>query len=116
METLKLAIQKLASSLGEPDPLGYSRSLLGFWRRQWDGFSVISYDRNILDRVAPNLLVEETDDPAQIRIEAGDLAHSQLAAWVNWMNYDRAMQTSLGNTRLLHAVSEHERAASVARA
>lgn len=92
---------------GVPDEFGFSRLPFGIWRRQSvDGFSVLSLDRELLAGVTPHLSVEDVEDPAQIRLTVGDLSTSQLAGFVNSLYYDRARQASLGNTRLLHAVSQ----------
>ncbi len=89
-----------------PDELGYSRLPLGVWRRQWDAFSVLSFDRDLLDRVTPHLTVEEVDSPAQVRVHVGDLPQSKLTHYVNMLYYQRARQASLGNLQLVHAASQ----------
>ncbi|MCH7729563.1 MAG: hypothetical protein IH991_24260, partial [Planctomycetes bacterium] len=91
---------------GRPDPRGYSKMLFGLWRWQGDGFSVLSFDQPMLERVTPQLRREPADDPAQLRIHVGDLSKSKLAPWVSSLNYQRALQTSNGNLRLMHALSQ----------
>jgi hypothetical protein len=91
---------------GEPDQFGYSVMPLGLWRRQWEDFSAVSFDRRLLDEVTPHLAVEQSDSAAQIRASVGDLSQSQLAGWINLLVYDRARQTSLGNARLMHVLSQ----------
>ena len=91
---------------GEPDPYGFSRLLLGGWRWQGGGFSVLSFHRDVLDRTIPELRVEPTDNPAQIRVNIGDVSQSNLSAWLSYMSYERATQTSVGNAKLLHAMSQ----------
>ena len=91
---------------GPPDVNGYSKLLLGLWRRQVGGFSVLSFDPGILEAVTPHLRPEEADTEAQIRLRVGDLSQSKLTDWVKTINYQRSMQTTLGNVRLLHTLSQ----------
>jgi hypothetical protein len=91
---------------GEADAAGFSPLLLGAWRWQGGDFSVISFDRLLLEDTSRFLQPVESDHRAQVRIRIGDLAHSRLAAGLTALNYQRATQTSLGNTRLLQAMSQ----------
>jgi len=91
---------------GPPDAFGYSRLPLGVWRRQWDVFSALSFDPELLAHVTPHLVPEEAENDAQIRIYLGDLSTAKLQAWVNALAYARAYQASLGNAKLLHALSQ----------
>ncbi len=94
---------------GEPDIYGFSRLLFGVWRWQGDGFSVLSFHRDVLDQTVPALHLEPTDNPAQIRIRIGDVAASQLSRWFSFMSYERATQASVGNAKLLQAMSQQLR-------
>lgn len=94
---------------GEPGPDGFSRLLLGGWRWQGDDFSVLSFNRAVLDHTIPDLHVEPTENPAQIRVHVGDVSQSQLASWITYLNYERATQTSVGNAKLLQAMSQQLR-------
>lgn len=87
------------------DPQGYSKMLFG-WRRQWQDFSAVAYDRRVLEAVTPQLRPEPTDDPAQIRVHVSDLSQTQLSAWVNGLYYQRAREISAGNVQLMHALSQ----------
>lgn len=88
-----------------PDPSGYSKLLLG-WRRQWEDFSAVAFDRRLLEVVTPQLRAEPSDDPAQIRVHVADLSQTRLAAWVNGLYYQRAREISRGNVQLMHALSQ----------
>jgi hypothetical protein len=90
-------------------PDGLSRLLFDVWRWQGDGFSVLSFQRPVLDAVTPQLLIAESDDPAQLRIQIGDLSHSQLRDWINAAYYQRAWTTSLANSQLLDAFTQQLR-------
>jgi hypothetical protein len=94
--------------LGSPvDAQGYSQYPLGLWRRQTtDGFSVLSFDPAILESTVPQLALERSDYPAQVRIRIGDLSQAKVRPWLNALRYQRSYDTSVGNTRLFHAISQ----------
>jgi hypothetical protein len=95
---------------GEPDASGYTYSrLLKLWRLQWGDFSVLSFDRERLERLKPHLTVVPSERPAQIRLEVGDLAASNLKAWANSVNYRRSWQTSIANVKLLNMLTQQFR-------
>ncbi|MBL8853225.1 MAG: hypothetical protein JNK57_04545 [Planctomycetaceae bacterium] len=92
----------------KPDEQGFTRSpALGIWRLQQEGFSAVAADRERLERLKPYLQMVESETPAQARLEIGDLAQSQLEAWVNTLWRQRSWQASLANTRLLHLLMQH---------
>jgi hypothetical protein len=91
---------------GPPDAGGYSRLPLGVWRRQWEAFSVLAMDAELLAHVTSHLAAEEAENDAQVRIHVGDLSRAKLQSWVNSLSYARAYQASLGNAKLLHALSQ----------
>jgi hypothetical protein len=92
----------------KPDEQGFTRSpALGIWRLQQEGFSAVAADRERLERLKPHLQMVESETPAQARLEIGDLAQSQLEAWVNTLWRQRSWQASLANTRLLHLLMQH---------
>lgn len=84
-----------------PDAYGFSRGLLGLWRREMGGMSVYSFQYEVLAAVTPQLRWEETDREAQIRVSLGDLSAAQITPLLNSYVYWRTKQTSLGNLRLL---------------
>ncbi|MFP6602388.1 MAG: hypothetical protein VB862_07665 [Pirellulaceae bacterium] len=92
---------------GQPDIHGFSQFPLGLWRKQTlHGVSIVGFDRNLLAEVAPQLNVAPTDNTAQLRIHVGDLSQAKFANWINALNYARARQTSTGNIRLLHLLTQ----------
>lgn len=91
---------------GPPDAAGYSRMLLGVWRRQWLDFSAVAMDPTLLARVTPQLAPQEVADDAQLRLFVGDLSQAALREWVNNLTYGRAYLASLGNAKLLHTMSQ----------
>jgi len=91
----------------QPDVNGFSQFPLGLWRKQTrDGFSIIGFDPNLLAEVAPQLRVKPTETSAQVRVRVSDLSQAKFAHWINTLNYNRAKQTSTGNTRLLHLLTQ----------
>lgn len=91
---------------GPPDLQGYSQLLLGLWRRQFADYSVLSFDRGLLEHVTSQLTPEQAEQPAQARLRVGDLSRAKLRPWVSSLYFDRALQTSLGNVRLMHSLSQ----------
>ena len=95
---------------GTPDAEGFSQVPLGFWRRQTPtGFSVLSYDRDLLGSVTDRLQIEDADDYAQLSVHVGDLSKSKVKPLVNTLFYDRALDVSAGNAKLLHILSQQMR-------
>jgi len=89
-----------------PDEYGFSQLPLGLWRRQGAGYSVLSYDPNLLAEVTPQLQVVEADNDAQIRVHVGDLSQAKFRSWVNQLYYQRALQGSAGNVRFMYTLNQ----------
>ncbi len=89
-----------------PDQYGFSKLLFGLWRRQGNGFSVLSFDPQLLADVTPNLRPVEAAEPAQVRLHVGDLSQSKFASWINATWFQRAIETNGGNSRLLHSLNQ----------
>ncbi|PQO36566.1 hypothetical protein C5Y96_08135, partial [Blastopirellula marina] len=51
--------------LATPDQYGYSQFPFGLWRREYNGFSSLSFHREILQYVTPQLALGEDEHPAQ---------------------------------------------------
>jgi hypothetical protein len=95
---------------GPPDEFGYSRLPLGLWRRQGrEGFSVLSFDPGVLEKVTPQLAVEEADDEAQVRVHVGDLANTKVSGLVSNIYYEQARRTSQGNARFMQSLVQQLR-------
>jgi len=104
-------LELLPFNLGgsEPDANGFSRLPFGLWRRQGEGFSVLSFDPQLLASVTPDLRVVEAETPAQIRLHVGDLSQAKFRPWVSNLYYSRALEASAGNVRFLHALNQQLR-------
>ncbi len=92
------------SAARQPDDRGRTRLPFGLWHCTTDaGFTLLAVDPTILDEAAPRLSISQDAEPAQIRLQLADLSQSNVRSWFAALDYQRAHQTSLGNTRLLHA-------------
>jgi len=89
-----------------PDANGFSKLLFGIWRRQGAGFSVLSFDPQLLANVTPQLRVVESETEAQIRLHVEDLSQSKIKPWITNLYYQRAIAASAGNMRLLHQLNQ----------
>lgn len=87
------------------DPDGYALGAIGLWQRRFGPFSVVSFNRDVLESVTPQLDVVEAERPAQVRAHVGDLSASQLSTVINAQIYDRADQISRGNARFLRVLT-----------
>jgi hypothetical protein len=91
---------------GPPDVMGFSRSLLGIWRWQMGGFSVISFDRAILDSCAMHVMVADAPDYAQGRLQIRNVSTSRVAALFNTLGFRQAAQTTRGNLLFLDSMQQ----------
>ncbi|EAQ79107.1 hypothetical protein [Blastopirellula marina] len=88
-----------------PDQYGYSKFPLGLWRREYNGFSTLSFHFDILRNVTPQLALTEDEHPAQARIRIGDISDADVTPLANAMAQSWAKRGSLGSARLFNAVS-----------
>ena len=89
-----------------PDPAGYSVSLIGGWRRQFDQYTVFSFQPQILAEVTPQLHFEEAKRPAQLRLRIDDPTNARIMPLANNWAYSRTRETSLNNLRLLNDLDQ----------
>jgi len=101
-----LELLPLAILSPRPDADGFSQLPFGLWRREGGGFSVLSFDWNVLAKVTPSLRVTEAEIPAQVRIHIGDLSSAKVAPLINQLYYDRALSASAGNVKMLHMLNQ----------
>jgi hypothetical protein len=91
---------------GPPDIMGFSRSFIGLWRWQMGGFSVLSFDRSILENCATYVRQSPADDFAQGRLTVRNLSASKLSSWFNTYSFRRSAQTTRGNLMLLDSMEQ----------
>ncbi|MFI4877027.1 MAG: hypothetical protein ACIALR_16865 [Blastopirellula sp. JB062] len=92
-------------ALATPDQYGYTQFPLGLWRREFNGFSTLSFHFDILRNVTPQLALAEDEHPAQVRLHIGDISDAEVTPLANAMAQSWAKRGSLGSARLFHAVS-----------
>jgi hypothetical protein len=92
--------------IGPASAEGITQLMLGIWRWQGRGFSVLSMDPQILEQVDQQIGFEEIDDPAQIRIRVGDLSTAQFRSWIDSWGYVRGRNATVANTRLLAILTQ----------
>jgi len=90
----------------QADAAGYAGSPLGGWRRQFDRFTLFSFQRELLEEVAPQLQYQQAQRPAQVRVRIEDLSTARITPALNDLGYARTRETSLNNLRLLHALDQ----------
>lgn len=88
------------------DANGFSKLPFGLWRRQGGGFSVLSFDPQMLANVTPQLRVVESDIDAQLRLHVQDLSQSQIQPWIRSLYYQRGLTASAGNARFLTLLNQ----------
>ena len=89
---------------GPPDAAGFTKSLLGLWRWQGDGFSLISFEPELLARASETIHLEVQNTPAHLHLQVGDLGESKIRPWLEQIRFWRARQATLGNVRLINGV------------
>lgn len=87
-----------------PDINGYNELPFGLWRREWNGFSTLSFYPEILSNVTPNLAIVEDKYPAQARIHVGDISNAQITPLANGLAQAMAKKGSLANAAFFNEV------------
>jgi hypothetical protein len=90
----------------QSDAAGDAGSLLGGWRRQFDRFTLFSFQHEVLDEVAPQLRFQQAQRPAQVRLRIDDVSQARITPALNDLGYARTRETSLSNVRFLHALDQ----------
>jgi hypothetical protein len=88
------------------DPDGFAAARLGGWRRQFNQFTVFSFQREVLEEVVPQLRFQQAPRPAQVRLRIDDVSHARITPALNDLGYGRTRQTSLGNVRFLQGLTQ----------
>lgn len=98
------ALDRLPLNLGKGRPIGGGmyRLIGGLYRYTDGGFSVLSFQPEVLRSTLPYLEATEAEDMATVRGKVGSLYGSQLEGWVNQLLYQRASQASRNTARFLN--------------
>jgi hypothetical protein len=108
----------LGGATGPPDAQGVSpnNGLFNLWTRRAGDFFLLSFHRDVLLEVGPQLAMVEAERPAQIRLHIDDLSDKQIATGVNGLGYMRMRSASASGSRFmnsltseLHVPPEHAR-------
>ncbi|MEL6110255.1 MAG: hypothetical protein AAFU85_29965, partial [Planctomycetota bacterium] len=105
------ALDRLPLGLGRGRPVGpgMSRLLGGLYRYTGGGFSVLSFQPEVLEGSLPYLEAVEAPEAATVRGRVGSLLGSQLEGWVNDQLYQRAARSSLAGAAFLDLLCEQLR-------
>ncbi|MGM0489165.1 MAG: hypothetical protein ACQESR_20695 [Planctomycetota bacterium] len=85
---------------------GISNIPFGLLRWQGRGFSVLSWDQDILTEASEQLGFVEEDHSAQVRIHVKDLRNAKFRGWLNQLGHERAYQVSVANARLMSILTQ----------
>lgn len=104
-------LDRLPLGLGRGTPVGpgMSRLIGGLYRYTDGGYSVLSFQPEILTASLPHISAIEVEDSAQIRANIGNLAGSRLEGWVNAQLYQRAAESSQAGANFLSMMSRQLR-------
>ncbi len=102
------ALDRLPLGLGRGQPVGpgMNRLIGGLYRYSGGGFSIVSFQPELLEATLPHIAAIDVPDPAQARVHVGNLAGSQLSNWVNSQLYSRADETSRAGASFLNLLSQ----------
>lgn len=90
----------------QEDEDGYSRLPLRLWRWRGGDYSVLSFDRKLLESVHPVLKVGEAEAPAQAWLRVVDLKEAKLAGWIRDLHFQQAVRVSRGNAEWLNTLTQ----------
>jgi len=76
------------------------------WQRAWEEFVLLSFKRDVVAAVAPQVHIIEAERPAQVRLRIADLSGRSLAEAANALGYMRARQTSISGARLMNTLTD----------
>ena len=105
------ALDRLPLGIGRGRPVGPGLSKLigGLYRYTGGGFSVLSFQPEVLNATLPFLEATDVGEPATVRGRIGSLLGSQLEGWVNNQLYQRAAKSSRAGAEFLNLFSQQLR-------
>jgi hypothetical protein len=105
------ALDRLPLGLGRGQPVGpgMSRLIGGLYRYTGGGFSILSFQPEVLQASLPFLAAVDVADSAQVRIRIGNLNGSQIENWVNGQLYELSSAASGAGANFLGLLSRQLR-------
>lgn len=96
-------LDRLPLGLGRGQPVGpgMTRLVGGLYRFQGGGFSIVSFQPDVIQASLPFIAADEADDLAQIRVQVGNLVGSRLQSWANEQLFQRTAAASRAGADLL---------------
>lgn len=88
-----------------------SRLIGGLYRYTGSGFSILSFQQEVLAATLPYLEAAEVDEAATVRGRVGSLLGSKLEGWVNNQLYQRAARSSVAGAEFLNLLEDQLRVA-----
>ena len=67
---------------------------------------MFSFQQEVLANVARQLEYTEAEEPAQFRLDVGDITQARITPLLNDLGYGRTAETSRGNLRLMHQLNQ----------
>ncbi len=101
------ALDRLPFRLGRGKPVGpgMNRLIGGLYRYTGGGFSILSFQHDVLLASLQQLSVVDAPDSAQVRAHIGNLHGSKVEDWVNSLLYQRAAEGSEAGAKFLDQLS-----------
>ncbi|MCG8649704.1 MAG: hypothetical protein MI861_07720, partial [Pirellulales bacterium] len=101
------ALDRLPLGLGRGQPVGpgMSRLIGGLYRYTDGGFSILSFQPEVLQASLPFLAAVDVQDRAQVRLRVGNLRGSQIEGWANGQLYKLAAEGSGAGANFLSMLS-----------
>jgi hypothetical protein len=101
------ALDRLPLGLGRGQPVGpgMSRLIGGLYRYTGGGFSILSFQPDVMQASLPFLSAVDVADHAQVRMQIGNLNGSQIENWVNGQLYDLSSEGSGAGANFLGQLS-----------
>jgi hypothetical protein len=89
----------------DADGIGRTAGLFNLWFRRANDFFLLSFGRDVLMEVGPQLAIVDGKRPAQIRLFVDDLSNKQISTAVNGLGYMRARDTSASASRFMNSLT-----------
>ncbi len=96
-------LDRLPLGLGRGQPVGpgMTRLVGGLYRFQGGGFSIVSFQPDVIQASLPFIAADEAEDQVQVRVQVGNLLGSQLQSWANEQLFQRTTAASRAGADLL---------------